>query len=106
MNSKFITVLAICSFGLCSCTTKRTDLGFVDYTAKNITKSYTKIGKGCNYGLFTSSINGTQYGGFRWGEATIENVARENGITNIVTIENATSVYPFFVKECVIVKGN
>ena len=96
MNNKLITVLAICGVGLCSCTIKRTDPGFVGYTAQNVTRSYTKVGKACNYNFYI----------FQWGDATVENIAKENNITDIITVENTSSFYPFIAKQCVIVKGN
>ncbi len=106
MNSRLIAILVICTASLYSCTTKRTDPGFVDYTAKNAIKPYTKIGKACNYNL---SVFAYEIGiplGLRWGEATIENIVKEHGMTDVVTIENTSSLYPFLTKECIIVKGN
>ena len=48
MRKEPIILLPICSI-LCSCTVKRTDTTFSEYTTKNALKPYTKVGKACNY---------------------------------------------------------
>ncbi len=82
MRKELIILLPICSI-LCSCTVKRTDTAFSEYTAKNALKPYTKVGKACNY----------TFGMFQWGDATIEKIAKEHGISSILTVENTDSIY-------------
>ena len=94
-------VLALTSLSLLSgCYSFKESLGRYNLPIKHI-KNPTKEGKSCNSFVFPL------YFVYSDSDLTIDNARQEGGITSITAIEKETySVFPFYTKTCVIVKGN
>lgn len=95
MKMKIICLLGF-SLMLSACSVTRTSLGNYNLPTSNIERP-TKEGRVCNdRGGFLFSDN----------DLTVESARQQVGIRNITAIELEDTLYPFYFKRCVVVKGN